>query len=159
MNLNDTGLTDNKDETTTGASGDGKVNRARKTAWMGAGIAAFITGSIGMTVAVWPSNLWAGLFSSDPGVLDAGYTYLRIVGPCYIFLGIGIALYFASQGAGKVALTMLAGTSRFVIAAIGGLILVRYMGGGLTALFTLIDFGMVALGIGAAAAVKFRAWR
>jgi Na+-driven multidrug efflux pump len=68
---------------------------------LGAAIAAGITGSVGVTVALWP-NLWAGLFSSDPGVLSAGYAYFHIAGPCYIFLGIGIALYLASQGAGKV---------------------------------------------------------
>ena len=138
--------------------GAGNVKRARKAAWIGAGIAAGITGSVGMTVALWP-NLWAGLFSSDPGVLNTGYTYLRIAGPCYIFLGIGIALYFASQGAGKVILPMLAGTARFIIAAVGGLLCIRYMGGGLIFLFALIALGMFVLGIGAAAAVKFRDWR
>jgi Na+-driven multidrug efflux pump len=124
---------------------------------LGAGIAAGITGSVGVTVALWP-NLWAGLFSSDPDVLNAGYTYLRIAGPCYIFLGIGIALYFASQGAGKVTLPMLAGTARFIIAAGGGLLSIRYMGGDLIFLFALIGLGMFVLGVGAVAAVKCRTW-
>jgi putative MATE family efflux protein len=137
--------------------GAGLVKRARKSAWLGAALAAGITGSVGVTVALWP-NLWAGLFSSDPGVLAAGYTYLRIAGPCYIFLGIGIALYFASQGAGRVILLMLAGTARFIIAAVGGFLAIRYLGGGLISLFALIGLGMFALGVGATAAVRFRAW-
>jgi len=138
--------------------GAGNVKRARTIAWTGAGIAACITGSVGVTVALWP-NLWAGLFSSDPGVLDAGYTYLRIAGPCYIFLGMGIALYFASQGAGRVMLPMLAGTARFIIAAVGGLISILYLGGGMIVLFVLIGSGMFVLGAGIAAAIKFRPWR
>ena len=107
--------------------GRGNVKRARKIARLGAALAAGITGYVGVTVALWPS-LWAGLFSSDPGVLNAGYAYLHIAGPCYIFLGTGMALYFASQGAGKIALPMLAGTAHFIIAAVGGLLSISYMG-------------------------------
>ena len=50
--------------------GRGNVKRARKIARLGAALAAGITGYVGVTVALWPS-LWAGLFSSDPGVLNA----------------------------------------------------------------------------------------
>lgn len=138
--------------------GAGHVKRAHKIAWTGAGIAACITGSVGVTVALWP-NLWAGLFSTDPGVLDTGYTYLRIAGPCYIFLGIGIALYFASQGAGRVALPMLVGTARFIIAALGGFLTIRFFHNGIISLFALIGLGMFVLGAGIAAVVKFRTWR
>lgn len=138
--------------------GAGNGQRARRIAWMGAGLAAVITGCVGLTVTLWP-GLWAGLFSNDPGVLHAAYTYLRIVGPFYMFLGIGIALYFASQGAGRVILPMLAGTARFIIAAVGGLLCVRYLEGGLISLFALIGLGMFVLGIACAAAVKFRHWQ
>ena len=34
-------------------------------------------------------------------MLDVGTHYLRIVGPFYGFFGVGLALYFASQGAGR----------------------------------------------------------
>ena len=138
--------------------GAGNMKRARRIAWMGAGIAACITGSVGITVAIWP-QLWAGLFSSDPGVLQAGYTYLHIAGPCYAFLGIGIALFFASQGAGKVLWLMLAGTTRFIVAAAGGFVAVHYWGGDLTLLFIMIGSGMAVLGACASAAMKWRVWR
>jgi hypothetical protein len=37
-------------------------------------------------------------FSVDPHVVETGTTYLRLVGPAYGFFGLGLALYFASQG-------------------------------------------------------------
>jgi hypothetical protein len=43
--------------------------------------------------------------------------------------------------------------------AIGGFLCIRYMGGSLNFLFALIGLGMFVLGVGAAAAVKFRAWK
>src|SRR5262249_26403903 len=79
--------------------GAGQFARAERVAWVGAGLAALVTGSIGLLGALFP-QVWLGLFSADRAVLDIGSTYLRIVGPAYGFFGIGLALYFASQGAG-----------------------------------------------------------
>src|SRR6266849_2577031 len=56
----------------------------------------------------WPAA-WLGLFSDDPGMLATGAQYLRIVGPAYGFFGLGLALYFASQGAGRLLWPLLAG--------------------------------------------------
>ena len=39
--------------------------------------------------------------ATTPAMLEAGAQYLRIVGPAYGFFGMGLALYFASQGAGR----------------------------------------------------------
>ena len=44
---------------------------------------------------------WLSLFNSDPTMLEAGALYLRTVGPVYGFFGLGLVLYFASQGAGR----------------------------------------------------------
>jgi Na+-driven multidrug efflux pump len=131
------------------------MQRARRIAWTGAGLAACVTGSVGVTVALWP-GVWAGLFSTDPAVLDAGYTYLRIAGPCYAFMGAGVALYFASQGAGRVAGPVLAGSARFALVAVGGYLLVRFFGASLAGFFALISVAMIVFGAGAAAAVKWR---
>ena len=49
-----------------------------------------------------------------------GALYLRTVGPFYGFFGIGLALYFASKGAGKLAWSIVAAITRVVIAAVGG---------------------------------------
>jgi hypothetical protein len=58
--------------------------------------------------------------SDDAAVLEAGAAYLRIVGPTYGFFGLGLALYFASQGAGHLLWPLLAGTSRLVVAGPAG---------------------------------------
>jgi len=134
------------------------IRRAKKVAWMGAGFAACLTGAVGITVAIWP-EIWAGLFSSDPAVLETAFSYLRIVAPFYICLGIGIALYFASQGARRMFFPMLAGTARFLIAVCGGFVMVYFFDGKAGSVFVFISLGMLALGVGAAAAVKWTDWR
>jgi Na+-driven multidrug efflux pump len=110
--------------------------------------------------------VWAGLFSNDAAVLDAAYTYLRIAGWCYAFFGAGVALYFASQGAGKMLWPVLAGSARFLIAVIGGLVVLRYFSGTpldtlntLKSLFAVIGLAMIAYGAGMAATVKWGAWK
>lgn len=137
--------------------GAGDVARARRIAWAGAGLAAAVTGSVGVIVALWP-GVWAGLFSSDTAVLEAAYSYLRIAGGCYAFFGAGVALYFASQGAGKMLWLVLAGSARFLIVVIGGLLVLRYFNGTPAGLFAVIGFAMIAYGAGTIAAVKWGAW-
>lgn len=137
--------------------GAGDIRRAKKVAWVGAGFAACLTGAVGITVAIRP-EVWAGLFSIDPAVLEAAFSYLRIVSPFYISLGVGIALYFASQGARKMFFPMLAGTARFLIAVGGGFAIVSFLNGKAGSVFVFISLGMLALGAGAAAAVKWTDW-
>lgn len=139
-------------------AGAGDIRRARRIAWSGAAVAAGVTGAVGITVALWP-GLWAGMFTRDAAVLDAGYTYLRIAGWCYAFFGAGIALYFASQGAGRMLWPVLAGSARFLIAVVGGFVLLRYFDGTLAGLFTVIGCAMLVYGTATAAAVKWSAWK
>src|SRR5205814_1068177 len=98
--------------------GAGNLARAERIAWVGAALAASVTGAIGLIVALAP-QLWMGLFATEPAVLAAGSTYLRIVGPFYGFFGLGLALYFASQGAGRLAWPLAAGFIRVIVAAAG----------------------------------------
>ena len=53
-------------------------------------------------------------------MLATGSAYLRYVGPAYGFFGLGLALYFASQGAGRLFWPLFAGLLRLVIAVGGG---------------------------------------
>jgi putative MATE family efflux protein len=138
--------------------GAGHQARAERIAWIGAGMAAALTGVIGLGAALAP-HTWVGLFSADPEVLQAGATYLRIVGPAYGFFGLGLALYFASQGAGRLLWPILAGFSRLVIAGVGGWLAIRGFGGGLTALFAVMALAFVVFGITVTVAVKSGAWR
>ncbi len=129
--------------------GAGQVERAKRIAWTGASIAACIGLAIGAIVAVFPLA-WAGLFSTDPAVLEACSQYLRRVAPCYPFLSVGVALYFASQGAGRMAMPLLAGIFRLLIASLGGFAVVR-AGAPVSAVFYVIAAAMLVYG-------SFTAW-
>jgi Na+-driven multidrug efflux pump len=120
--------------------GAGDGGRAKRIAWIGAALAAGVSLAIGFTAAAVPL-LWVGLFSEDAAVLDAGATYLRTVAPLYPLLAAGIALYFASQGAGRVLRPMLAGTLRLFIVVAGGAAAATLHG-----VFTVIAIGMAAFG-------------
>jgi Na+-driven multidrug efflux pump len=84
---------------------------------------------------------WVGLFSTDAAVLESGSRYLRSVAPFYPFLAAGIALYFASQGAGQVLRPVLAGTVRLALVIAGGLAAVSLQG-----VFLVIAAAMIAFG-------------
>jgi putative MATE family efflux protein len=120
--------------------GAGRAPRAKTIAWVGTALAAAVSLVIGVTVALVP-HAWMDLFSADPEVLDTGAHYLRTVGPFYALLAAGMALYFASQGAGQVVPPVLAGTARLAIVVIGGWLAVSLQG-----IFAVIAAGMVVYG-------------
>jgi putative MATE family efflux protein len=132
--------------------GAGRMARARRVAWAGAGLAATVSGAIGLIAALVP-HLWLGIFSSQPEVLAAGEAYLHIVGPAYGLFGLGLALYFASQGAGRVVWALVAGVARLLVAVVGGWIAVTWLGGGLPALFAAIALGFLVFAVGQALAM------
>jgi putative MATE family efflux protein len=121
--------------------GAGRAARAKRIAWVGAAFAASISLAIGLAVALAPLA-WVGLFSADAAVLESGSRYLRTVAPFYPLLAAGIALYFASQGAGRVLWPVLAGTVRLGLVLAGGLAVVSLQG-----LFAVIAFAMAVFGL------------
>jgi Na+-driven multidrug efflux pump len=124
--------------------GAGQVDRARRIAWTGTAASALICLLIGGTVAIYPA-LWIHIFSDDAEVIEIGSLYLRIVAPLYPLFGAGLALYFASQGAGQVLKPVLAGTLRLLLVVAGGALVMQY-GGPLVALFAVISFGLTVFG-------------
>jgi Na+-driven multidrug efflux pump len=74
-----------------------------------------------------------------------GAQYLRTVGPVYGFFGLGLSLYFASQGAGKPAWPLVAGFVRLTVAVGGGWLALR-LTGSLWWLFAGLSLGLVAYG-------------
>jgi putative MATE family efflux protein len=120
--------------------GAGRAERAKKIAWTGAALAASISLAIGATVATVP-QAWVSLFSDDPEVLASGSLYLRTVALFYPFLAAGMALYFASQGAGQVVRPVLAGTARLLIVLVG-----CALAGSLQGIFAVIAAGLAAFG-------------
>ena len=126
--------------------------------WTGAALAAGVTETIGLAAALFPSR-WLGLFTADPEVLEIGATYLRIVGPAYGFFGLGLALYFASQGAGRLLWPLLAGLSRLVFAAGGGWIVLRLAGPSLASVFVVMALALGLFGTVVSVAMYQGAWR
>jgi putative MATE family efflux protein len=137
--------------------GAGNAARARRIAWVGAAIGAGVTELIGVAAAVFPGG-WVGLFSGDATVHGTGALYLRIVGPFYGLFGLGMMLYFASQGAGRVLWPVLAGTVRLLVAGLIGWAIVALLDGGLGALFVTVAVATALYGAMAAAAVLLTPW-
>ena len=136
--------------------GAGNRDRALRAAWIGGGISFGMTEAIGVAAALFP-EAWLGLFDSDPAMIAAGSMYLRIVGPFYGFFGLGMALYFASQGAGVLKWPLLAGFSRMIIAVGGGYVLLHWTGD-LTYVYAALAAGLATMGTMIAVAIKGGAW-
>jgi MATE family, multidrug efflux pump len=133
--------------------GAGNRDRALQAAWLGGWICFALTEAIGLAAALFPAA-WLSLFDRDPAMIAAGSAYLRVVGPFYGFFGLGMALYFASQGAGALQWPVLAGFSRMVIAVGGGLLLLRWVGN-LMAVYAALAAGLAAFGL----IISFKIWR
>jgi MATE family, multidrug efflux pump len=136
--------------------GAGQPARALRIALVGGAIAFAMTEAIGVAAALWP-RAWLGLFGTDPGMLSAGSAYLRAVGPFYGFFGLGLALYFASQGAGRLGWPLFAGFLRMGIAIGGGWIVLRATGS-LGLLFLALGLGMLVYGVVVTSAVVTGSW-
>ena len=138
------------------AIGFGDVARARRVAWTAGAMGAVGLGSIGLLLSIAP-ELWVSLFTSDPLVQRAAALYLHFSGPAFAFFGLSLALYFASQGAGRIGGPLLAGTARMVVVAVGGWILVVNQAPA-WALFAVVALGMVVMGVGTAIGVAVTSW-
>lgn len=138
------------------AIGGRNVARAREVAWTGGIVSGLALGVIGLVVALLP-DLWARLFTSDPLVLSTSAVYLHWAGPAFGLFGVGLCLYFASQGAGKVLQPVLAATLRLVVIAVGGWLLTAY-GAPLWSLFALVGASLALYGVVTAAAVYLTSW-
>lgn len=136
--------------------GADQPGRAMRVAMIGGGIAFAMTEAVGLAAAFWPTA-WLGLFTTAPGAIETGSQYLRYVGPTYGFFGLGLALYFASQGAGRLLWPVTAGFVRFAIALGGGWLVLR-LSGSLQALFAALGLALVVYGMMLLAAVRSGAW-
>ena len=136
--------------------GAGQRERALRIALVGGAIAFAISETVGVVAAIWP-EAWLGLFGADPGMLATGAAYLRVVGPTYGFFGLGLSLYFASQGAGRLAWPLIGGMLRLVV-AVGGGWLAMSLGGSLGWAFAMLALALVVYGVTVAAAVASGSW-
>jgi Na+-driven multidrug efflux pump len=90
-------------------------------------------------------------------MLDIVSRYLRVVGPFYGLFGLGMALYFASQGAGRLLWPFIANLTRLAIAAAGGWLALR-LSGDLTNVFLSLAVALAAFGLINAVAVAGGVW-
>jgi Na+-driven multidrug efflux pump len=136
--------------------GGRQYRRARKIAWTGATTIAALCGTIGLIVAFQP-GLWMGLFSDDPDVMRLGALYLRIVGPAYLCFGLGLGLFFVTQGVGRAVAAMNANAVRMIASAAGGLVAIYWFELGVAGFFTAVALGFclyAAMLVYAVSAVK-----
>ncbi|HEY0420525.1 MAG TPA: MATE family efflux transporter [Acetobacteraceae bacterium] len=136
--------------------GAGQRERALRVAFVGGALAFALTEAIGLAAAAWPAA-WLGLFGADPEMLVTGSAYLRGVGPAYGFFGLGLALYFASQGAGRLFWPLLGGMLRLLIAVAGGWAALR-MTGSLAWVFAALAAALAVYGLTVAGAVARGVW-
>jgi putative MATE family efflux protein len=117
--------------------------RAYRIAWTGGATVAAACASIGLIVAVFP-GLWMGLFTSDDEIVRVGASYLKIVGPIYGFYGLGMALYFATQGFGSVVWTVTANAVRLLASTGCALVAIYWLDLGAIGFFAAIAGGFCA---------------
>lgn len=138
------------------AMGMGNIARARRIAWTAGGLSASVLGILGILVVALPW-VWVDLFTEDLAVKSAAYSYMQIAGFGYAFFGLGLCLYFASQGAGRVGGAIAAQAMRLAVVVVGGWSLVSY-GAPLWAIFALSATAMIPMGLGTALFIELARW-
>ncbi|MBG9388480.1 MATE family efflux transporter [Caenimonas aquaedulcis] len=137
--------------------GAGQPERALRVTWTGAGVVFAITGAIGLAAALAPA-LWMNLFTPDAAVRSFGGLYLNIVGGCYGLFGLGLALFFASQGAGRMAWPLTASMARLVVVGLGGWACVHGFHAPAAAFFFVVAASFAAYALTLAAAIRLGGW-
>jgi len=122
------------------------IDRAEKVGILGGSTAGFVSILIGLTLAVFP-EAWIQFFTDDIKAFEVTKKYIQIVGPFYIFQGIGLSLYFASQGANAMKWPTIATIARFIIACAGGGISVYWLDLGIESIFISSSAAMAIFGL------------
>ncbi len=136
--------------------GAGQRQRAMHITFIGGIVAFAMAEVVGVAASIWPMA-WLRLFDSDPHMLATGAEYLRVVGPTYGFFGLGLCLYFASQGAGRLLWPLLSGLLRMVLAVGGGWIALS-LTGSLAWVFAALSVALVFYGTTLAIAIASGVW-
>ena len=138
--------------------GAGAGRLARRTA-LASTLAAFLAVEcVGLLVAVAPW-LWTGMFTDDAEVAAQAGEYLRIVGPFYGLMAVGMVASFAAQGAGRPLLPFLGIVARLAVAAGGGVVAVRSFGVSFAGLCAFVSASLVTYALVCAAAMALpRFW-
>lgn len=137
--------------------GANQYARARRIAWIGAGVVMALTGLLGIAAATVP-GLWLDLFTADPEAYAFGAQYLVIAAPFYGIFGLGQALYFASQGTGRMVLPVTVTVFRFAtVATLGALVMSFALA--ISWLFVAVAIGLIIMGVGQALCLLGTGWQ
>lgn len=139
------------------AVGGGDWATARRTAWAGGLLALALTSTVGLFVSLFPGAT-ARFFTTDPEVVGIATRALAIIGPALPGFGVGMALYFASMGAGRMRWPVAAALTRVGLAVGGGWVLADLLGWGLDGQFLAVALGISAYGLITAASVRPGVW-
>lgn len=130
---------------------------ARRLAWTGGLLALAITGVIGAAVALL-AEPFARLFTADAAVVTIAAQALSVVGLGFGGFGLGMALYFAGMGAGRMGYPLAAALARIALAVGLGGWLAGSAGLGLQGHFIGVALGITAYGLVTAAGVRPGVW-
>jgi Na+-driven multidrug efflux pump len=123
-----------------------QYRRARAIALTGVTTCAVVCGTIGITVAIFPA-LWLSLFSDDADVFRVGGLYLHIVAPFYLCFGMGLGLFFVSQGLGRGSAAAAANAVRLAVNVVGGLVAVYWLDLGMAGFFASVALGFAVYAV------------
>ena len=137
--------------------GSNQFLRARRIAWTGGLISFILIGLIGFSVFINPF-LWIKNFSNDLMTIDFARRYLYIVGPFYCLFGLGQALYFASQGTGRMIKPIIVGITRFVSVLLVGYFTLIY-GYSINYIFVGVSLGFIITGVGMSLCIFGKEWK
>ena len=135
-----------------------EIIRAEKVGIYGGSTAGIISVFIGLTLALFPES-WIQFFTNDPKAFEVTKQYIQLVGPFYVFQGVGLSLYFASQGANAMKWPTIATIIRFLVASVGGAVSVYWLGLGIESIFISSSVAMTIFGIMIFVSIKRGAWR
>ena len=135
-----------------------EIIRAEKVGIYGGSTAGVVSVFIGLTLALFPES-WIQFFTNDPKAFVVTKQYIQLVGPFYVFQGVGLSLYFASQGANAMKWPTIATVIRFLVASIGGAVSVYWLGLGIKSIFISSSVAMTIFGVMIFVSIKRGAWR
>lgn len=140
------------------AAGAHDWRRAVRVAWVAGLTASAVIGVIGWAIALMPET-WSRLFATQPDVIAASIACIVRVAPFYCLFGLGLTLNFASQGAGRMTMPVMASLSRLAIAAGGGWFAVEHLSLGLEGVFGAIAASLIVYGGLIAGSLLLAPWR
>jgi Na+-driven multidrug efflux pump len=113
----------------------------------------------GLAAQLFPEG-WMHIFTREPEVVAVGAAYLVRIAPLYAFMGLGMALYFASQGAGRMLWPFSAGVIRLATVLLAGSYWIHVVHGSITGLFWIVAASQIVFGgINVIAMAAGHAWK